>query len=289
MIDEESGQWTLSLAMEGQKKISSLLGLQIIRSRQEKEDEEAARLLYVAMTRARDSLSLVWQENPRQGTWASDFPFELSEGNHEKLGFKYQVRRKLAEPSIGAHCIQEYGVYPPPYREKSIQESRATPVKVPPEGIRQFLENSRRGKELYRFLESLRYQPELWNDGAGEYAEELSFLKSLNEIPFEKILSRGETDWHYVIEVNDQRLRGQVDLWVREDNQVWLLQYKVGALKDADKTLEGLENSAWAMKQMGLIKDSDQIHLWVIYTSEKETRSKAFSAVKLFEPLNVTT
>ena len=51
-----------------------------------------------------------------------------------------------------------------------------------------------------------------------------------------------------MIEIKNQRLNGKVDLWAREGRDVWLLDYKVGSLKDSKKTLEGLEISAWAMK-----------------------------------------
>ena len=86
-----------------------------------------------------------------------------------------------------------------------------------------------------------------------QYAEVLSFLKSFNKIPFDKIISQGETDWRYVIEIKEQRYQGKVDLWFRDGHQVWLIDYRMGTIRDAKKTLENLETSAWAMKQMGLI------------------------------------
>ena len=289
MIDQVTGQWTLALKTEDQKKISSLRGRQLIEDRQEKETEEADRLLYVAMTRARDSLSLVWTSHPRRGSWASEFPFLKTEGVHEVLSeenksFKYCVRTQLPDPQVVSETIPEKGFYKIPFQEISSRDHSLTRTSSSsPEGVRILLENSRRGGDLHRFLEALRYQPSLWNDGDSEYSEPLHFLKSLKEIPFEKILSEGDTDWHYVIEVKNQRRRGQVDLWARFENQVWLIDYKVGALKDAKKTLENLEASARAMKEMSLIQAGDQVHLWALYTTQKETRSKVLSAAQLVE------
>ncbi len=294
MVDEVTGQWTLALRTNDQKKTSSLRGLQLIRERQEKEAEEADRMLYVAMTRAQDSLSFVWTTNPRRGSWASQFPFAQSEGLHQisslnSAGFIYRVRSEVSEPAFLTDFINEKGSYRRLFQEvPRLSQDFSLKSQGSAEGVRLVIESSRRHSNLLQFFEALRYQPDLWNELDPVYAEPLSFLKNLKEIPFERIVSQGEANWNYVVEAKNQRVQGQVDLWARDENQVWLIDYKVGVLKEAKNTLARLESAAWAMKEMGLIKDSDQVHLWALYISEKESRSKTLSAAHLYEPLNLT-
>ena len=294
MIDETTGQWTLSLPTTDQKKTTSLRGLQLIRERQEKDGEEADRLLYVAMTRAQDSLSFVWTANPRRGSWASEFPFPSADGEHrvtnsENGQFIYRVRSQMPEPRVIADFVTQPGAYRKPFRNLHPYDPDVNPTSLgSPEVVKLLLENSRKGIDLMHFLEALRFQPELWNEADPIFSEPLTFLKGLKEIPFEKMISEGETNWQYVIEFKNQRLRGQVDLWARFENQVWLVNYKFGALKEAKNILERLESAAWAMKEMGLIKNSDQVQLWALSTGEQESRSKVLSAAQLFEPLNLT-
>ena len=288
MIDEMTGEWTLSLKSIDQKKISSLSGLEMIRDRQDKEKEESDRLLYVAMTRARETLSFIWTENPRKGSWASEFPFPTTEGSHEKEKFNYQVRRHLPSPHILESSSEIFLDIRAHFQEVSKLSKFTEGSQFSAEEVKISLENSRRGGDLYRLLEAIRYQPHLWDETDHQYAEVLSFLKSFNKIPFDKIISQGETDWRYVIEIKEQRYQGKVDLWFRDGHQVWLIDYRMGTTRDAMKTLKNLETSAWAMKQMGLINDSDQVHLWGLFIFEKESRNKTMSAAELYEPLNVT-
>ena len=293
MIDEVTGKWTLALRSNDQKKISSLSGLKLIRERQEKDAEEADRLLYVAMTRAQDSLSFVWTANPRRGSWASEFPFPQTEGQHQisssgNNGFVFRVRTQISEPSVFALTATEVGSYRAPFKELPLRRTnKEADAKGSAEGVRIILENARKSSDLLQFLEALRYQPDLWNETDPIFAEPLRFLKGLKEIPFEQIISQGETNWQFMIEFKNLKLRGQVDLWSRDKDQVWLVDYKIGALKDAKSILQRLESAAWAMKEMGLIKSSDQVHLWALYTTEKESRSKSLNAAKLYEPLNL--
>lgn len=98
MLDESSGKWTLSLRSLDQKRIISGPGYQIVKSHQWKESEESYRLLYVALTRARDSLSLLWTEGPRKNSWAASFPFSQEEGLHQHPQFSFRVRRELPPP-----------------------------------------------------------------------------------------------------------------------------------------------------------------------------------------------
>jgi ATP-dependent helicase/nuclease subunit A len=281
------GDWWMIDEVTEQKKIVSLWGQKILKERHQKEAEESDRLLYVAMTRARDSLALIWTGSPRKGSWASEFPLSQSAGAHQydsqAGGFCYQVRTQMPEPVMSEEVQGSHGEYREPFQKNSDLVASES-VSAPVEGLRILLDHTRRRSDLRRFLEALRYQPELWSNPGDKYAETLSYLKSIREVPMDIIIATGQPEWHFVLRHGNQCLDGHIDLWSRIGEEVWLVDYKTGALKDWKKTLSRLERQAWALREMDLISGSDRIHLVALYINEKEFRLKSISATDLVSP-----
>ncbi|MDE0119938.1 MAG: UvrD-helicase domain-containing protein [Bdellovibrionales bacterium] len=94
MGDKETGKWTLSVKSKIEdKRIKSSAHKKIQEKHKENELKEFDRLLYVAMTRAKETLSLIGLEKPEKNSWAERFSFfsHLKPGSHQTKYYTYSV------------------------------------------------------------------------------------------------------------------------------------------------------------------------------------------------------
>jgi ATP-dependent helicase/nuclease subunit A len=273
MIDEATGTWTMSLRASDQKKTVSLFGQQIVKERQKREAEESDRVLYVAMTRAKYFLSLVWTSEFRKGSWASEFPFDATEGEHRGEKFTYRVRTSLPDPEPLFLETNISNSYRAPFKELSSEHSEIKSRNIDPESIKFILEKTKKGSDSFNLFQALKYQPSLWNDSTFEMAEAVSYLKSLKEIPFAEILESGETDWSFT--AGRALVMGEVDLCAQLPGANWLVQYKSGSMKDSQKILSQLETYVVALRETGAFAADVPCKLVVVYPTDNEFRIKA--------------
>lgn len=91
VFDERSGLWTVSIEYDQVMK-PSFLGKQLIEEMTQRELLELERLLYVAMTRAKESIFLSWCGKPRKNSWAEMLQLDFSAGLHKTRSYSYEVR-----------------------------------------------------------------------------------------------------------------------------------------------------------------------------------------------------
>ncbi len=78
-----NGRFTLAIRVGEERKIThNLLAEDYFAEVSNREREEYWRVLYVAMTRAEESVTLHYQESPPSGSWAGDWKWSLAEGVH---------------------------------------------------------------------------------------------------------------------------------------------------------------------------------------------------------------
>lgn len=99
MYNEQSGQWSLSLPDEELSKTASLSALDILQDFKQRSSDEEERLLYVALTRAKSSVTMVVKDKYISTTWAARMPLILQEGVYSHDSFSWQVRRVLSSES----------------------------------------------------------------------------------------------------------------------------------------------------------------------------------------------
>ncbi|HWU43859.1 MAG TPA: UvrD-helicase domain-containing protein, partial [Bdellovibrio sp.] len=96
---EKTGQWTLKVRdEETQAMAGSLLADQIVEEFRKREADEFNRVLYVALTRAKSGVTLLWDQKVGKKSWAAQCPLNLEEGLHEEKDFSYVVRRENSQP-----------------------------------------------------------------------------------------------------------------------------------------------------------------------------------------------
>ena len=94
--DQETDKWTLSVKSEIEdKRIKSSAHKKIQEKHKENELKEFDRLLYVAMTRAKETLSLIGSGKPEKNSWADRFSFfsQLKPGSHQTKYYTYSVNQ----------------------------------------------------------------------------------------------------------------------------------------------------------------------------------------------------
>lgn len=273
MIDESTGRWTLSLRSVDQSKVLSLFGIRIMQDRQRRETEEADRVLYVALTRAKDFISFVWPQGPRKGSWASWFPYPIEEGVHQYEKFALRVRTQVPDPQttvISKMATQECRS---PYKVLSAQPlaERFVPTS---EGLKYLLQKTQRSSELNELFRAMKYKPDIWDSAPTEYDATVTYLKSLPQIPFKEILEKGHVDWKFKFKNEGVEVSGQLDLWAVLNSEAWIIEYKVGHIKDTKKTFSELEGYAQALYRGSHLKNVKKVHLVVLAPIEKEFQIK---------------
>ncbi len=267
MLDEKTAKWSLALRGPDQKRLASLWGLKVAEERRKRETEESDRVLYVAMTRAKEFLSFVWCLGPRKGSWASSFPFATQEGTHRHDKFSFCVRTKLSENETSLFSDTETVAIRKPYKENfQTQEDRRI---ITSNDLKFVLEGTKRAAAFHKLFKALKFRPEIWHEPSEEFSEALSFVKGLKEIPIQQILNNGETDWSMTLRRKDQRLRLQLDVLSEVENEAWLVSYKSGSGKDSDKVLNQLADTAKTLNEFKIVAAS-KINLLVLYPVKKE-------------------
>ncbi len=93
--DKETGKWAISVRSEEEdKRIKSSFHKKIQEEQKNTEMEEWDRLLYVALTRAQETVTLIGSGKPGKYSWYNRFPFffNLKPGNYQKDFYSYCVK-----------------------------------------------------------------------------------------------------------------------------------------------------------------------------------------------------
>ena len=93
--DKETGRWAVSIRSEKEdKRIISSFHKKIREKKKNKEIEEWDRLLYVALTRAKETVTLIGSGTPGKHSWYNRVPFfyQLKPGDHQTDHYSYCVK-----------------------------------------------------------------------------------------------------------------------------------------------------------------------------------------------------
>lgn len=247
VVDENEKKMTLALRLGEERKLKhNLAARNLFLGLSKRESEEHIRLLYVALTRAEESVTLHWQEPFLSSSWASLLSWPLEEGRHPTRHYSYEVCRQFGavypyqDKGRGDFCVR------PPWSnlenlEKGNQkrfsvthllESEAglltecsaekmTPVQN--DEIKNRLEAPVFGQRLHSFLERFKYSPEnmsvdvyrqKWMSARGsDFEKAVEYVLSLNLPPVRELIRRGEVEWGFQLKTKRGILEGQIDLW----------------------------------------------------------------------------
>lgn len=288
-IRESDSVWTMKVRAEDQSFKESLLAKEIVEEMRDREQQEFLRVLYVALTRAKEGVTLIWDQDIKKNSWASLVPLDCEPGLHSCEGFSYLVRNETLRPQVMTlEALKEK-----PLREKfvsEVSEPERTSVAVTAlaysastggvevvktiRQISQGLTRAQQGTDAHKIFEALKYQDlqTLAALGDSQMKQALEYISVLQEPPLMEIIKNGRVEWGFALKQQNYILQGQIDLWGVVGDTCWIVDYKTGSQKYADVAFQQLEAYASALSAMGKIPANSTIKLAIVYPLEKITK-----------------
>lgn len=247
-----------------------------------RELEEFDRWLYVALTRAKQTLTLTWS-SPSRTSWAGrSVWFANPPGLYGKEGqYAYQIAEEFAEPVVysgqEANVPMVRGSWTHKMNKRAAQSvtelvtaSRNTEAGRSRDSSSWLkrIEAQSVGIRLHRALEGLKY-------GHPSDSVELDFVLSIKNPPMRRLIQEGETEWGFQVQTPSGVIEGQIDLWGKCDGKIFVIDYKSGSSDYKEEAFEQLSLYAWALRQFGHVEPIDLV---VIYPRAQAVESRDFSA-----------
>lgn len=267
---------------------SSPLDLQAVRRVREREFQEYDRWLYVALTRAKESLTLSWSSAGRDSWVKRSSWFFKPVGLVQKSEYTYQVAESMPEPELyrgGASC--EVKVREPFRKEKRDAKSdrhsvtelieREIKVKATSVDLIKRWQAQNLGVRIHRALQALKYQNHVSGEGLDD--EAIRYVLELKDPPLKSWIENGRVEWGFQVQAkNGQVIEGQIDLWSKYDGKLYVVDYKSGSPANKESAFQQLSLYAWALRKFG---HSEPAELVVVYPLLKKTERRPFDE-KLF-------
>jgi ATP-dependent helicase/nuclease subunit A len=301
--DEDRGLYNLGVFSAEDSQIKNSFWSQSIRQQfNQREHAESERLLYVAMTRAMTSISLIAEDKKKNlsTTWfaKSKWP-EI--GEFPSADYTVLSLRDDSEPVVLPLRDKFKSEIKEPFQILSSVEDSAESVteriakaKYSKQTVisNQFVQNlmkAKTGTDLHKLFESLKYNSlqdvKSWT--TEKTSRYLDYLIAQTEIPLSEILEQGHVEWGFGLQVknNDQSkmIQGQIDAWGILANKVYVLDYKTGTSDHVESAFEQLRFYASCLKEMKFINVDHQVVLGVLYPVEE----KVFQKIVDFKELDL--
>lgn len=294
-VREDDGMWSLKVRDDNtQAMAGSVLADQITEELRQREAEEFNRVLYVALTRAKSGITLIWDRKVGKKSWAAHCPLNLEEGLHEEKDFSYLVRVENTRPEKMQHETLSSKEVRDPWEVKTQEETKRTlsvTSLVAPESadgniyvpkakqLGTGLAKAQQGTQAHRLFESLKYSSyeDLKEFAEPEFQKPLAFIKANQDIPLLQIIQDGSVEWGFAMKQGGLLLQGQIDLWGVIDSVLWVVDYKTGSQKYSDVAFQQLKAYAWALSKMGYAEGVSEVRLAVVYPLDEVVKVKTLN------------
>lgn len=241
--------------------------------------EEFDRWLYVALTRAKSTLTLSWSKIARKSwAWEHDH-FLLEPGTHSQDFFSFEISDQPGEPQNYSAKTRDDSKIRKPWRARDgehverlsvtdLVKVKATEI-VPREDLLKRWQAQNQGTRIHRTLEALKYglQPEE-NDKATNY------VLSIDKPPMRELIAAGEAEWGFQVRTPTQVVEGQIDLWAKHNGVLYVVDYKSGSQKFEESAFKQLSLYAWALRKFG---HKEPIQRVVIYPLTEKIKIQEFT------------
>lgn len=305
LFDPALHQFSIAMTTPDGEKIYAPFCEGVLKKQKEAELIEQKRVFYVAVTRAEESLTLSWRDDPGfSGMNQYCRNLNLIDGVHAGP-FRYRVRRGLENFNVRDYkssYLQEdrEPVLPLDLPFQYVQTSESVTSKVRLLGeeksrrkykSKAAQESIRLGLRMHRILESAKnletLNSALANTATNAFGliEDLKDQKTLNlsasevemlgyifelpEIPFLQVLQSGHPEWGFRIQQDGVMLTGQIDLWGVYQGGLWIIDYKTGSSKNDENAKNQLQIYQSALQQIYPEYRDLPVHLVAIFLSEK--------------------
>lgn len=290
-VDEKTGTWSLKVRdEESQAMTYSVFAEKWVEEMRQRESEEFNRVLYVALTRAKTGVTLLWGAKVGKNSWAAHCPLILEEGLHETDKFSYVVRRDELKPvAMEVHELASKDVRSPWQNKKAENKRKYVSVTelVAPAGssdaskgpdrpssgeiLSRGLARAQQGTEAHRLFEALKYASyeDLQKVSEEALKKPLKFIAETTVAPIKEIIENGYVEWGFALTLGNALLQGQIDLWGQLGETLWVVDYKTGSQRYSDAAFAQLEIYAWALHKMGYAPGAKEVCLAVVYPMDE--------------------
>lgn len=298
--DEKLGRWAVRVPYgDDHQMTASLPESNWLESFRNQELEEHARVLYVALTRASESVFLSWTSPIEKNSWAEMVGMDLTPGGHQEVSYCYIVESPVENPELpnsslasqevtavrshwsdGRKSTEVDAAQPLLPKEISVSEildSRNVDLLTiidPPHLTKSLLSRSR-GTAVHKLMELIKYRApgqlaqliSKWFPGQeGEVANALNFVREAVLPPLLEIIANGEVEKGFIIKEGSIIIPGQIDLWGRTNlGQVWIVDYKTGNPDGRESAFAQMEIYTLALYKSGLVEPNEEIQLAAIF------------------------
>lgn len=301
LVQEKTGLWTLKIKDdETQSYSESLLATEIVDEIKLREAQEYNRVLYVALTRAKFGVTLIWTvDSVDKSSWAAKFPLEDSEGLHQEENFSYLVRNENLEPVISERQKLEIKDVRSKWiskdSEKMIHNLSITEIleknKVTQgnwaqvqsqQSVSLGLARAQQGTDAHRLFEALKYSDvETVLELSDENMQEgIKYIVDGSESPLMSVIEFGHVEWGFALKYQNCLFQGQIDLWGIVGDTLWVVDYKTGSQKYSEMAFEQLAFYVWVLSKMKYVGSNLKIKLAVVYPMDKVTKIKEVSDIQ---------
>lgn len=281
---------------EEEKFIFSLGDKSFMKTMDKRELEESERLLYVALTRAIDSVCLTWTGKVQKKSWADCIGFNLSVGIHKANNYTYEVMadwedcsfeslQSVNEVSLSEKYLSKEtkDISFKKYSVSSLVDGTVKEKVVKKDNDAESVDTYDRvmkpveGVLLHSILESLKYSDtndlkelvqQRFLHKASEVLPLIDRVLNMADVPMKKIIENGQVEWGYQQKTAEGVLEGQVDLWGIVDSIAWLVDYKSGSKFYSKKAFAQLEIYAKALRAFGV---ESPIKMAIVYPKSGES------------------
>lgn len=289
VINESSGKWSMSSRMGDDLKLClPHAAIEQLQKLSERENEEHLRLLYVALTRAAESVHLSWSNPVDSNSWLAQTNWDLSPGLHQKDNYCYLVTEEISRPSplqvthknlegvrsalaISNSISQKPRISVTRYLEKMKKLVQYQSNGIAADELRESIMAPVFGLRLHTFFERLKYDStysprnfaDQWlSTDKDKFISATEYILNLQEPPLRKLIEVGYVEWGFHHKLDDCILEGQIDLWGEVDGVTWVVDYKSGSEKNLNSARLQLKLYAGAIQA---IKPDAKIRLAVIF------------------------
>ncbi len=300
-IHEKTGLWSLKVRIEEtQSMASSVLADQITEELRTRESAEFLRVLYVALTRAKSGVTLLWDQKIGKKSWAALCPLNIEEGFHQEDTFSYLVRvgnnvpQKMDEQLLSKKELRPiWQATEAASRPKyiSVTELAAQEVATSSGGTKRLnnlsagLNRAQQGTNAHRMFEALKYTTyeELLEIGDEDLKKPLHFIAQTTQLPLLSIIEKGYVEWGFVLQNGNTFVQGQIDLWGIVDGELWVVDYKTGSQKYSDVALKQLKIYAWALGKLNYLDGVTRLKVAVVYPLDEVVKVEEYQSFSALE------
>lgn len=303
--DEDAGKWALRVPYgEDRDMVKSLPEELWLERFQKQELNEHARVLYVALTRAVETVYLSWTRPAQKNSWAEMVKLDLAPGVHATESYSYEVlaekpelravetqQEEVHEPRAKWRELTEpqgaLGLRPDMHRQKAMSVTQLLDRKAglhfvsgANPGVTHRLKVASEGTAVHRLMELLKYPSQdrlgqlvrKWFPGQEEkILAGIEFVRDSSNPPLMEIIKNGSVEWGFSIKEDGLLIEGQVDLWGRTDSgEAWIVDYKTGNPEFKQKAFEQMSLYALALRKSGQVAPNEKLHLAAVYPFARE-------------------